>query len=69
MPVRDRWNYGQAVTAPEASSLDELISDCADIPRSLRSLAVPLPTPRTATPWQVDEVCVAQVRGMDDYGL
>jgi hypothetical protein len=69
MPVCESGNYGQDVTAPEASSLDELISDCADIPSSLRSQVVPLPTPRTATPWQVDEVCMAQIRGMDDYGL
>jgi hypothetical protein len=68
MPARGCWFYGQDVTVTEPSSLDELISDCADIPRTLRSQTVPPQTPRTpAAPWRVDEACAAQVSGMDDY--
>ncbi|AHH95330.1 hypothetical protein KALB_1960 [Kutzneria albida DSM 43870] len=65
----DAWIYGHGMTAPEATSLDELISDCADIPSSLHARTVPLPTPRDAAPWEVDEVCTAQVSDLDDYGL
>ncbi|HTI20101.1 MAG TPA: hypothetical protein VL652_03865 [Kutzneria sp.] len=60
-------NYGRDVTASEPVSLDQLIDDCADIPGALRQLTRPLPTPRQATPWQVDEACAAQVSGLDDY--
>ncbi|MFI9382344.1 hypothetical protein [Kutzneria sp. NPDC052558] len=55
------------MTAPEPVSLDQLIDDCADIPGALVQLAAPLPAPRTAAPWRVDEACVAQVSGLDDY--
>jgi hypothetical protein len=60
-------NYGRMVTAPEPVSLDQLIDDCADIPGALRQLTRPLPTPRQAAPWRVDEACAAQVSGLDDY--
>ena len=56
------------MSTPEPVSLDELISDCAELPGSLRQLVVPLPAPRKAAPWQVTEVCAAQVSGLDDYG-
>ncbi|REH27036.1 hypothetical protein BCF44_1307 [Kutzneria buriramensis] len=59
--------YGLVVTTPEPVSLDQLIDDCADIPGALRQLVRPLPSPRQAAPWRVDETCVAQVSGLDDY--
>ncbi|MFC0437294.1 hypothetical protein [Kutzneria buriramensis] len=55
------------MTTPEPVSLDQLIDDCADIPGALRQLVRPLPSPRQAAPWRVDETCVAQVSGLDDY--
>ncbi|WP_211762541.1 hypothetical protein [Kutzneria sp. CA-103260] len=55
------------MTAPEPVSLDQLIDDCADIPGALKQRVLPLPAPRAAAPWRVDEACVAQVNGLDDY--
>jgi hypothetical protein len=65
--VEHPWNYGRLVTAPEPVSLDQLIDDCADIPGALKQGVNPLPVPRAAAPWRVDEACVAQVSGLDDY--
>jgi hypothetical protein len=55
------------MASPEPVSLNQLIDDCADIPGALKQRTVPLPTPREAAPWRVDEVCAAQVSGLDDY--
>jgi hypothetical protein len=55
------------VTSSEPVSLDQLIDDCADIPGALMRRIRPLPTPRDPAPWRVDETCVAQVSGLDDY--
>jgi hypothetical protein len=64
-------NPKPTATAPaglgEASSLSELIEDCADIPRTLRSSAPALPIPRNAVSWDVDECCLAQVEDLDAY--
>jgi hypothetical protein len=65
--VRQPENYRRHVTAPEPVSLDQLIDDCADIPGALKQRSTPLPIPRAAAPWRVDEACVAQVSGLDDY--
>ncbi|WHT21221.1 hypothetical protein N8J89_09240 [Crossiella sp. CA-258035] len=56
------------MTIPDASTLAELIDDCAEIPPALRSSEHLLPLPRNQASWQVNEVCTAQVRDMDDYG-
>jgi len=59
------------VLIPEATSLDELVRDCAELPESLLPPDEPEtgpPQPREATPWRVDEACLARVRERDDYG-
>ncbi|GAA1239060.1 hypothetical protein GCM10009676_24580 [Prauserella halophila] len=49
---------------PEPDSLDELISDCRDIPRP----HVPGQRPHSsARSWNVDDACHAQVAGLDAY--
>jgi hypothetical protein len=53
-----------AVTEPE--TLSELIADCALIPETLQADNVP-PQRVTAPPWQVDDVCHAQVAELDAY--
>ncbi len=53
-----------AVTEPE--TLSELIADCALIPATLQAESRP-PAPVTASPWEVDEVCHAQVAELDAY--
>ena len=61
------------MTGTEAASLDELIADCADIPRSLRGPdpdAQPAPPATTAVPcasWEVSDSCLAQVADLDEY--
>jgi len=55
------------VTTPEAESFAELIADCADIPTALRTCDQGLPTPRAATPWEVDETAFAQVSNLEEY--
>ncbi|HET9138719.1 hypothetical protein [Actinophytocola sp.] len=51
----------------EPESLAELIADCADIPRSLRTEPPQLPPPRAPLPWEVDDTCLAQVDDLDEY--
>jgi hypothetical protein len=51
----------------DPDSLDELIADCAEIPNAVRSCHIPVPPPREATPWEVDEACLAQVIGLDEF--
>jgi hypothetical protein len=51
----------------DPDSLDELIADCAEIPRTLATCHLPVPSPRAAPPWQVDEVCLAQVSDLDEF--
>jgi hypothetical protein len=51
----------------DPDSFDELIADCADIPSSLATSRLPVPPPRTATPWEVDDACLAQVTGLDEF--
>jgi hypothetical protein len=51
----------------EAETLGELIADCADIPRALRTPSTTPPLPRTGGPWVVTDACVEQVAGLDDY--
>ncbi|MEU8639710.1 hypothetical protein AB0C38_46595 [Amycolatopsis sp. NPDC048633] len=53
-----------AVTEPE--TLSELIADCALIPATLQAENLPLPR-SAAKPWEVDEVCHAQVAELDAY--
>jgi hypothetical protein len=48
--------------------MTELIEDCADIPHSITHADPPLPAPRAAAAWQVDERCANQVEGLNDYG-
>jgi len=55
------------VNPPEPETLAELIADCAEIPRTLRTCVQRLPEPRAPRPWQVDEVCLDQVKGLDEY--
>lgn len=47
-------------------TMAELIADCSDIPASLRSER-PLPSPREAGPWTVNEACLAQVHDLEMY--
>ncbi len=56
------------VADPE--TLAELISDCADLPDSVRYPTVPDQLPAWGLPvaWQVSDECFAQVDGLDDYG-
>jgi hypothetical protein len=55
------------VTTPEAESFAELIADCADIPVALRAGEPELPGQRAASPWEVDDVTLDQVRGLEEY--
>jgi hypothetical protein len=48
--------------------MTELIEDCAYIPHSITHAERPLPAPRAAVAWQVDERCANQVEGLNDYG-
>ena len=49
----------------EPETLAEMIADCAAIPAppQLAEQAVPL----DAAPWEVDDVCYAQVSELDEY--
>jgi hypothetical protein len=55
------------VPEPEPETLAELIADCAAIPPSLRAEQARLPAPRAAAPWEVDDTCLAQVSGLDEF--
>jgi hypothetical protein len=59
--------YGQDVTIPDATTMTELIEDCAQIPFAVTHPEHPLPQPRAATAWHVDEACVRQVDGLDAF--
>ncbi|TWE23086.1 hypothetical protein FHX69_4345 [Prauserella muralis] len=50
--------------ATEPESMDQLIADCADIPRP--EVRQPRPS-EAAQPWTVDDVCHAQVAELDEY--
>ncbi|MFD5830206.1 hypothetical protein [Lentzea sp. NPDC060358] len=49
------------MTIPEATTMSELIDDCAQLPFALTHPEHPLPTPRDAAPWRVDERCAKPV--------
>jgi hypothetical protein len=51
----------------EPESLADLVADCADIPSSLRTDHPRVPPPRAAAPWEVDDICAAQVDDLDEY--
>ncbi|MEU4742173.1 hypothetical protein AB0G02_17160 [Actinosynnema sp. NPDC023658] len=51
----------------EADTLAELIEDCTDLPRELRGEAKPLPEPRAAAPWRVDDANYDQVADLEVY--
>ena len=55
------------VTQQEPDTFDELIADCADLPSSLRPARPRLPAPRAAAHWEVDDACLAQVNGLDEF--
>ncbi|GAA3876869.1 hypothetical protein GCM10022243_47150 [Saccharothrix violaceirubra] len=55
------------MTNPEVDSLAELIDDCTDLPRELRTAGKTIPAPRAAEPWQVDEDTYRQVEGLDAF--
>lgn len=52
--------------ATEPETMGELIADCADIPRSLRT-EIPRARPGAARTWAVDDDCHAQVAELDLY--
>lgn len=58
----------------EPENLAELISDCAELPEvvlassAVTGVAVAAPDRRVPVAWHVDEVCFAQVDGLDGYG-
>ncbi|MFD9735358.1 hypothetical protein [Umezawaea sp. NPDC059074] len=49
--------------------MTELIEDCAGIPRSITHAERPLPTPRAAAEWRVDETTARRFEGLNDYGV
>ncbi|WAL67264.1 hypothetical protein ORV05_05615 [Amycolatopsis cynarae] len=51
----------------EAESLNELISDCADIPQELRRRREATPRPPAPRSWTVDEGTHAQVADLDEF--
>jgi hypothetical protein len=55
------------VTTSDAESFADLIADCADIPDALRTDDATLPGQRAALPWEVDDVTLAQVSGLEEY--
>jgi hypothetical protein len=55
------------MTTPEADSIEELISDCEEIPTPLRAATRSIPLPRLAAKWTVSDSCVDQVRNIEDY--
>lgn len=48
--------------------MTELIEDCAQLPYSVTHAKHPLPSPRAAATWQVDESLKKQFEGLNDYG-
>lgn len=52
---------------PDAEEIAELIADCSEIPRALRTGHHALPLPRTAAPWTVNDTCLAAVDELDEY--
>jgi hypothetical protein len=54
-------------TPPEPGTMDELISDCDEMPTSLRAENPAFPLPRPADPWQVTDTNLAQVHEIDEY--
>lgn len=48
-------------------SMDELVEDCGAIPATLRASTPPLPLPRLAAAWTVNDACVAAVTEFDEY--
>jgi hypothetical protein len=55
----------------EPENLAELISDCADLPEAVLAAGDAVaagPDWRVPVAWHVDDVCFAQVDGLDDYG-
>jgi hypothetical protein len=57
------------VTIPEATTMRELIDDCAQLPFALTHPEHPLPAPREATTWQIDDRSTSQVEGLAEYGV
>ncbi len=55
------------VTASDADSLADLITDCTEIPADLRTARPELPLPRLAAAWSVTDACIAAVRELDEY--
>ncbi|MGH3435417.1 MAG: hypothetical protein ACRDRN_03010 [Sciscionella sp.] len=55
------------MTMPEYDSMDELLTDCAQIPPALRARTPTLQLPRQAAPWSVDDRCADQVTHLDEY--
>jgi hypothetical protein len=49
--------------------MTELIEDCAGIPRSITHAEHPLPAPRAATSWEVDESTARRFDELNDYGV
>ena len=47
--------------------MDELVEDCGAIPATLRASTPPLPLPRLAAAWTVNDACVAAVTEFDEY--
>ncbi|HWO68821.1 MAG TPA: hypothetical protein VNO31_53205 [Umezawaea sp.] len=57
------------MTTPEAATMTELIEDCAGIPHSITHADHPLPAPRAAASWEVDERTAQRFEGLNDYGV
>jgi len=49
--------------------MTELIEDCAGIPHSITHADHPLPAPRAAASWEVDERTAQRFEGLNDYGV
>lgn len=52
--------------ATEPETMEQLIADCADIPRPQPHRPQPSEAAH-ARPWTVDDVCHAQVAELDEY--
>ncbi|GLZ36191.1 hypothetical protein Lesp02_83780 [Lentzea sp. NBRC 105346] len=55
------------MTEPDATTMTELIEDCAQIPFAITHPEHPLPVPRAAASWHVDDSCVRQVENLDMF--
>jgi len=53
-------------TVKDPETWQQLIEDCADIPRPSDASPSVVP-PRAAPRWEVDERCEAQVADLDEY--